>query len=77
MTKFLEKIGRGVGVVVSALYQSGRDSIDQVIKNILPFMCFTPTLRKNRCGPIPPVDLFLGPENGTTFWGGASVTWSI
>lgn len=40
MTKFLEKIGRGVGVVVSALYQAGRDSIDQVIRNILPFMAF-------------------------------------
>lgn len=39
-TKLLEKIGRSVGVVVSALYQAGRDSVDQVIKNILPFMAF-------------------------------------
>ena len=40
MTKFLEKIGRGVGKVVGLLYQAGRDSIDQVIKNVLPFMAF-------------------------------------
>ncbi len=40
MTKFLEKIGRGVGKVVGVLYQAGRDSVDQVIKNVLPFMAF-------------------------------------
>jgi PTS system glucitol/sorbitol-specific IIC component len=40
MTKVLERIGRAVGVVVAALYQSGRDAVDQVIKNILPFMAF-------------------------------------
>jgi sorbitol-specific phosphotransferase system component IIBC len=40
MAKFLEKIGRGVGKVVGLLYQAGRDSIDQVIKNVLPFMAF-------------------------------------
>jgi PTS system glucitol/sorbitol-specific IIB component len=40
MRKVLEKIGRGVGGVVAALYQSGRESVDQVIKNILPFMAF-------------------------------------
>jgi PTS system glucitol/sorbitol-specific IIB component len=40
LTKFLENIGRGVGRVVGALYQAGRDAIDQVIKNILPFMAF-------------------------------------
>jgi len=40
MNKFLVKIGRGVGGGVGALYQAGRDSIDQVIVNILPFMAF-------------------------------------
>ena len=40
INKFLEKIGRGVGRVVGAMYQAGRDSIDQVIKNVLPFMAF-------------------------------------
>ena len=38
--RVLETIGRGVGGVVAALYQAGRDSIDQVVKNILPFMAF-------------------------------------
>jgi len=36
----LSNIGRAVGGVVNALYQAGRDSIDQVIRNILPFMAF-------------------------------------
>ena len=40
MVKFLEKIGRSVGKVVGILYQAGRESVDQVIKNVLPFMAF-------------------------------------
>jgi sorbitol-specific phosphotransferase system component IIBC len=40
INSFLEKIGRSVGKVVGALYQAGRDSVDQVLKNILPFMAF-------------------------------------
>ncbi|MBC7251100.1 MAG: PTS glucitol/sorbitol transporter subunit IIB [Anaerolineae bacterium] len=40
INRFLERIGRSVGVVVGALYQAGRDSVDQVLKNILPFMAF-------------------------------------
>ena len=37
-------IGKGVGEVVSQFFQAGRESIDMVIRNILPFMAFTSTL---------------------------------
>lgn len=40
VNKFLETIGRGAGKVVGALYQAGRDAVDQVIKNVIPFMAF-------------------------------------
>ena len=40
LTKFLENMGRGVGKVVGAMYQAGRDTIDQVMTNVLPFMAF-------------------------------------
>ena len=36
----LVKIGKAVGGVVGTLYQAGRDSVDTVIKMILPFMAF-------------------------------------
>jgi PTS system glucitol/sorbitol-specific IIB component len=36
----LVRIGRGVGGVVGALYQSGRDTIDMVLRNVLPFIAF-------------------------------------
>lgn len=40
LTRTLEVIGRSVGGVVGTLYQAGRDTIEQVIRNILPFMAF-------------------------------------
>jgi len=40
MRNFITNLGRSVGGVVGVLYQAGRESIDQVIKNILPFMAF-------------------------------------
>ena len=40
IVKFLNKIGRGAGAVVAALYQAGRDAVDSVIKNVIPFMAF-------------------------------------
>ncbi len=40
LNKVLNKIGKGVGGIVAALYQAGRDSVDTVIKNVLPFMAF-------------------------------------
>ncbi len=36
----INKIGRAVGGVVGAFYQAGRESVDIVIKNVLPFMAF-------------------------------------
>jgi glucitol/sorbitol PTS system EIIB component len=38
--KLLVVIGRSVGGVVGTLYQAGRDSVDTIIRNILPFMAF-------------------------------------
>lgn len=36
----ITKVGRAIGSVVNVFYQAGRDSLDIVIKNILPFMVF-------------------------------------
>ena len=41
---FIESIGRGMGKVVGTFYQAGRETIDQVIRNILPFMAFVSTI---------------------------------
>jgi PTS system glucitol/sorbitol-specific IIB component len=38
--QLLVTLGKGVGRVVGTLYQAGRDAIDQVIKNVLPFIAF-------------------------------------
>jgi PTS system glucitol/sorbitol-specific IIC component len=40
LNSLLVTIGRSVGGVVGTLYQAGRDTIDMVIRNILPFMAF-------------------------------------
>jgi glucitol/sorbitol PTS system EIIB component len=37
---FLERLGRGVGKVVGLIFQAGRDTIDTIVRNILPFIAF-------------------------------------
>jgi PTS system glucitol/sorbitol-specific IIC component len=36
----LVRVGRATGQVVGILYQAGRDTIETIIRNILPFMAF-------------------------------------
>jgi len=43
-SNILVKIGRAMGDVVGVFYQAGRETIDMVIRNILPFMAFVSTL---------------------------------
>lgn len=44
LTGIIGKIGRSMGGVVNVFYQAGRETIEMVIKNILPFMAFVSTL---------------------------------
>lgn len=41
---FITYIGRQMGGVVNVLFNSGRKSIDQVLRNVLPFMAFVTML---------------------------------
>ncbi len=41
---FLTRLGKGTGKVVGDFYQAGRDTIDTVIRNILPFIAFVTML---------------------------------
>ncbi len=43
-TGFIARFGRAMGGVVGILFQSGRQSIDTVIRNVLPFMAFVTML---------------------------------
>ncbi len=40
LLSILDRIGRAVGSVVGQIYQAGRETIDTVVRNILPFIAF-------------------------------------
>ena len=44
VTGFIASIGRVAGKVIGILFQSGRQAIDQVIRNVLPFIAFVAML---------------------------------
>jgi PTS system glucitol/sorbitol-specific IIB component len=44
LNNLLVTIGKSVGGVINTLYQAGRDTIETVIRNILPFMAFIAVL---------------------------------
>lgn len=41
---FIDRIGRAAGSFINIMYQAGRETIDTVMTNILPFMAFVATL---------------------------------
>lgn len=43
-SNIITRMGRSIGGVVGIFYQAGRDTIEMVIKNILPFMAFVSML---------------------------------
>ena len=43
-TGFIARFGRAIGGVVGILFQSGRQAIDTVIRNVLPFIAFVTLL---------------------------------
>jgi PTS system glucitol/sorbitol-specific IIC component len=41
---FISRFGRGIGWVVATFFNAGRKTIDQIIRNVLPFMAFVTML---------------------------------
>jgi PTS system glucitol/sorbitol-specific IIC component len=41
---FISRFGRGIGFVVGTFFNAGRKTIDQIIRNVLPFMAFVTML---------------------------------
>lgn len=44
MMNLINKIGVGVGNVINVIYQAARDTVDTLIRNIIPFMLFVSVL---------------------------------
>ena len=41
---FISRFGRGMGWVVAVFFEAGRKTIDQIVRNVLPFMAFVTML---------------------------------
>jgi PTS system glucitol/sorbitol-specific IIC component len=67
---FLMRFSRSIGKVTGTFYQAGRDSVDMLIKNIIPFMAFVSMLIGiiNYTGIGDAIATFLSPLAGS-LWG--------
>lgn len=67
---FLMRFSRGIGKVTGTFYQAGRDSVDMLLKNIIPFMAFVSMLigiiNYTKIGDL--IAHFLSPLAGS-IWG--------
>ncbi|MGE6631311.1 PTS glucitol/sorbitol transporter subunit IIB [Bacillus sp. NPDC077027] len=67
---FLMRFSRGIGKVTGTFYQAGRDSVDMLLKNIIPFMAFVSMLigiiNYTKIGDL--IANFLSPLAGS-IWG--------
>lgn len=67
---FLMRFSRGIGKVTGTFYQAGRDSVDMLLKNIIPFMAFVSMLigiiNYTKIGDL--IAHFLSPLAGS-LWG--------